>query len=99
MAERKSAKNLTEYMETLDAATRDRIEFEVSVMSKVIEARKQKGMTQKDLADITGLKQPAIARFEKFEKIPQIDTIFTVLRPLGYKLKVVPIEEERTALN
>lgn len=72
---------------------KDRIDFEVSLIGKLIEARKSKGMTQKELAERAGLKQSAIARMESLRCVPQIDTLHKVLRPLGYKLDIVPIDK------
>ena len=72
---------------------KDRIDFEVSLIGKLIEARESRGMTQKELAERAGLQQSAIARMESLRSIPQIDTLHKVLRPLGYKLDIVPIEK------
>lgn len=72
---------------------KDRIDFEVSLIGKLIEARKSKGMTQKELAERAGLKQSAIARMESLLCVPQIDTLHKVLRPLGFKLDIVPIDK------
>jgi ribosome-binding protein aMBF1 (putative translation factor) len=69
---------------------KDRIDFEVSLIGKLIEAREAKGLTQKELADKAGIKQSAVARLESMKATPQIDTLFKVLRPLGYTLKIVP---------
>ena len=76
----------------LDAAEKAKIEFEVALIGKVIEARESKGLSQKELADLAGLKQPAIARLETMKATPQIDTLFKVLQPLGFTLAVVPAD-------
>jgi ribosome-binding protein aMBF1 (putative translation factor) len=73
-------------------AERAKIDFEVALIGKLIEARETKGLSQKQLADLTGLKQPAIARLESMKATPQIDTLFKILQPLGYTLAVVPVE-------
>jgi transcriptional regulator with XRE-family HTH domain len=39
---------------------------------------------------MSGLKQPAIARLERMQATPQVDTLFRVLKPLGYTLAIVP---------
>ncbi len=75
----------------LDDAQRAQIDFEVELIGKLIDAREKKGLSQRDLAEISGLKQPAIARLESLKSTPQIDTLFKVLSPLGYKLDIVPI--------
>ena len=73
---------------------KSKINLEVSLIGKIIEARENKGITQKELAEMTGLKQSAIARFESMKATPQIDTIFKVLKPLGYTLEIVPDNEQ-----
>jgi predicted transcriptional regulator len=79
----------------IDPAEKAKIDFEVALIGKMIEAREQKGLSQKELADLAGLKQPAIARLESMKATPQIDTLFKVLQPLGYKLEIVPQDDQR----
>jgi transcriptional regulator with XRE-family HTH domain len=67
-----------------------RIEFEAALIGKLIEVRDSKGVTQQELAQMTGLKQSAIARLESMKSTPQIDTLFKILKPLGYTLAIVP---------
>ena len=67
-----------------------RIEFEAALIGKLIEVRDSKGVTQQELAQLTGLKQSAIARLESMKSTPQIDTLFKILNPLGYTLAIVP---------
>lgn len=74
-------------------AERAQIKFETALIGKVIEAREAKGLSQRELAEISGVKQPAIARLESMRSTPQIDTLFKVLSPLGYTLSIVPIKE------
>ncbi|MDR1050149.1 MAG: helix-turn-helix domain-containing protein [Deltaproteobacteria bacterium] len=69
-----------------------RIDFEVALISKLIEAREAKGLTQVQLAEAAGLTQSAIARLETLKATPKIDTLFKVLAPMGYKLAIVPAE-------
>jgi len=74
-------------------AERARIEFEVELIGKLIEARESKGLTQAQLAEAAGLKQSAVARMESLKATPQIDTLLKVLTPMGYKLAIVPNDE------
>ena len=67
-----------------------RIDFEVALIGKLIEAREARGLSQKQLADMCGLKQSAIARLEKMGATPKINTLIRILQPLGYKLDIVP---------
>ena len=61
----------------------------VAIISSIIDARQAKGLSQKELAEITGIKQPAIARLENGHISPSVDTINKILAPLGKRLAVV----------
>lgn len=69
-----------------------KIDFEVALIGKLIEARESKGLSQKQLADMCGLKQSAIARLERMNATPQLNTLIKVLKPLGYRLDIVPCD-------
>lgn len=70
----------------------EEIRFEEDIIRAVIESREKCGLTQKQLAELSGVKQPVIARLEKATHSPQMDSLLRILRPMGYTLKVVPIE-------
>jgi len=78
---------------------RAKIEFEVDLIGKLIEARERMGFTQAQLAQAAGIKQSAVARMESLKATPQIDTLFKVLMPLGYKLAIVPNEEQEKSIT
>ena len=40
-------------------------DLRVAIIGELIKARREKGLTQKELENITGIKQPVIARIEK----------------------------------
>lgn len=80
------ASNLTE-------AEKDEIQLKIDLVGKLIEARDKNGITQKQLAEMSGLKQPAIARLERLQTTPQINTLFKLLKPLGYTLAIVPLNQ------
>ena len=68
-------------------------DLRVAIISELIKARHEKGLTQKELENITGIKQPVIARIEKGTTNPQqIATILKLLAPLGKTLAVVPLK-------
>ena len=71
-----------------------KVQFEVELIGKIIEAREAMGYSQRELAELTGIKQPAIARIEKNKTSPGIDTVIKMLLPLGYKLSIVPIKND-----
>jgi len=79
------------------ASEREQILFEASLIGKMIEARESRGITQRELARLSGIKQPAIARMESMRVTPHVDTILKILEPLGYTLEIVPIKKEKQA--
>jgi transcriptional regulator with XRE-family HTH domain len=74
-----------------------RIEFEATLIGKLIEVRDSKGVTQQELAQLTGLKQSAIARLESMKSTPQVDTLFKILKPLA--IVPDPASEKRGILS
>jgi DNA-binding XRE family transcriptional regulator len=64
----------------------------VSLIGELIKARQEKGISQKKLEELSGVKQPVIARMEKGSTSPQLDTILKVLAPLGKTLAIVPLD-------
>lgn len=65
------------------------------LVSEVIKLRRERGLTQKQLGELSGVKQPIIARIETGTNIPQLSTVIKLLVPLGKTLKVVPIEHNK----
>lgn len=73
----------------------EEIRLEMEIIKATIEARKNKKMSQKELSVKSGIKQPAIARIEKGVHSPTINSLLKILYPLGYTLKVVPINKKK----
>ena len=69
-------------------------DLRVALIGELIKARNEQGISQKKLEELSGVKQPVIARMEKGTSNPQIDTILKVLAPLGKTLAVVPLESK-----
>ena len=55
----------------------------VALIGEIIKARQEKGISQKRLEELSGVKQTIIARMEKGNTSTQIDTILKILVPLG----------------
>ena len=60
----------------------------VELISAIISARKEKGLTQRELEELSGVKQPIIARMESGSSIPNLSTVLKVLAPLGKTLYI-----------
>ena len=58
-------------------------DLRVALIGELIKARQEKGISQKQLEELSGVKQPVIARMEKGYTSPQLDTILKLLLPLG----------------
>ncbi len=67
-------------------------DLRVSLISEFIRARDELGISQKKLEELTGVKQPIIARMEKGYSNPQIETVLKLLAPMGKTLAIVPIK-------
>lgn len=69
-------------------------DLRVALIGELIKARQEKGISQKKLEELSGVKQPIIARMEKGTTSPQLDTVMKVLAPLGKTLAIVPLENK-----
>ena len=68
-------------------------DLRVALIGELIKARNEQGISQKRLEELSGVKQPVIARMEKGYTSPQVDTLIKVLAPLGKTLAIVPLEK------
>ena len=58
--------------------------------------RKEKLLSQEELAGLSGLSRAHVSRIERFKYNPKLDTLFKVSNGLGIKLsELVTIMEER----
>ena len=63
----------------------------VELMIQIARARKENGITQKKLEELSGVKQPVIARMETGATSPRLDTVMKVLAALGKKLIITDL--------
>lgn len=88
-------KDALEFIDTLltpeEIAASD---LRATLIGELIKVRQEKGLSQKKLEELSGVKQPIIARMEKGITSPQIDTILKVLAPLGKTLAIVPLDKQ-----
>ena len=69
-------------------------DLRVALIGELIKARQERGISQRKLEELSGVKQPVIARMEKGSTTPQIGTVVKVLASLGKKLAIVPLEQD-----
>ncbi len=71
------------------------IQLEEDLIEATIEARKRNNLSQRELSIKTGIKQPSIARIESRSRSPQASTLIKLLYPMGYTIRVVPLNQEQ----
>jgi predicted transcriptional regulator len=69
-------------------ATRDRGWFFAAIAGKVTERRAAMGLSQRELAELVGTTQSAIARLERGGRPPRIDTLLKIADALECELVV-----------
>ncbi len=60
------------------------IDTEYELLERISKYRKKNNLSQRDLANIIGIKQPTLANIEKGKHSPQLNTLLTILNSLGY---------------
>ena len=65
---------------------------EYNVLGNLIKLRKEKGLSQVELAELSGNKQQVISRIENRENSPTLKTLCSILDVLGYDIQFVPKE-------
>jgi ribosome-binding protein aMBF1 (putative translation factor) len=63
---------------------------EYRILGELISIRKQKGLSQTELAALTGNKQQVISRIETKENSPTLKTLCGILNVLDYDILLVP---------
>lgn len=66
-----------------------KIKQEYKLIEKLVETRKAKDITQKELAELVGVSQQAISRLELEKHIPKMDTFIKILDGLDLELTIV----------
>ena len=57
--------------------------------------RKESGVSQSELERITGMSRSTINRYERRKLMPTVRAMDTLLVPVGYRLAIVPLEEDK----
>lgn len=65
------------------------LEPEFSIIQAMIDARKSRGITQKELSERTGITQSDISKLENGNANPSIKTLQRLASGMGMKMKIV----------
>ncbi len=82
----RSTLNLTPEEESL-------VSLEKNLIHTLTSARQEKGLSQKELAELCGVPQSAIGRLERGKHSPQLNSLLKVLQALGYTLQIIPLKK------
>lgn len=70
------------------------LELEYNFICDFIKLRNELGLSQKKMAEASGVVREMIAVIENQKKHPQINTLIKILEPFGYTLSITKIKEE-----
>ena len=66
-------------------------ELRVAMIGEMIKAKQDRGMSEEQLEELSGVKQPVLAQAEHGSTSLRIDTLLKILAPLGKTLAIVPL--------
>lgn len=62
--------------------------FKKNIGDQIRDARKAKGLTQKELGEILGIGEPTVNKYESGKQNPTVETLFKIAEALNLKLKI-----------
>ncbi len=73
----------------------DDLEPEYDIINAMIKVRKEKGLTQKQLSELTGISQADISRIENGTRNPSLEMIKRLAIGMGMRLKLefIPVSK------
>ncbi len=74
-----------------------REEFQIAQL--IIDMRKAAKLTQQELANRTGIKQPQLARIEAGGQLPRLDTLANLAKEAGYDVEIHLIPKSPSVEN
>lgn len=73
-------------------------DLRVALLGELIRARKEKGISQKKLEVLSGVKQPVIARMERGTTTPTLSTVLRLLAALGKTLYIGNLRRRKSMM-
>lgn len=73
-------------IQSLTNEENEELDLMADMISKIVARREELGISQRALAEMSGVKQSAIARLESLRATPQLNTLCKLLRPLKLKI-------------
>ena len=88
-------KVIIESFQNYDERTKRLDCLEQEFVDSIVKLRKDKRLTQQEIAHDAGVIRETIARIENRITSPQIDTLLKILEPLGYTIKLTRIKKQK----
>ena len=83
-----------EFMEQITSPEeRAQIALRAALICEMTKARNERGVTQRKLEELSGVRQPVIARMETGRQSPSLDTVMKLLTSLGKTLQIVDLPQ------
>ncbi|MBR1560444.1 MAG: helix-turn-helix transcriptional regulator [Clostridia bacterium] len=70
-------------------------DMRAGIITAMIQAREEMGLSQRQLEELSGVRQPQIARMERGNADPQLGTLLRVLNAMGKTLAIVPLADRQ----
>lgn len=70
------------------------MDLEYTFVTEFIKLRKSLNLSQQQMANNANVIRETVARIENNIVSPQVNTLLKILEPVGYTLKIVPIENK-----
>ena len=70
----------------------ENLDLEYDFLCEFIKLRNELGLTQKQMADKSGVVREMISVIESGKKHPQLNTLIKILKPFGYTVKIEKIK-------
>jgi transcriptional regulator with XRE-family HTH domain len=91
--------DLKQSINSISDTEKTEIEATAKIMASIIKRRKELKISQRDLEKLSGIKQSAIARIEKQNNSPSIETLIKLMEPLGLTLTVTNSESANAKVS
>lgn len=66
----------------------EKVRPQIEFYRSLLELRKSMGLSQTEFAELMGVKQPAIARLESGDSLPNLKTLYDIAKATGKELQI-----------
>jgi len=92
-------KNKTEDLKNNDERLKKLDSLEQEFVDSILKLRKDRKLTQQEIADNADVIRETIARIENRITSPQVNTLLKILEPLGYTIKITKICKKKEKIE